>query len=704
MLQPRSARDRSVREGTATIRSTCRLCYNGCGVVVHVRDGRPFSITGDRDHPLSRGFLCTRGRTVLELLNHPRRLRYPLKRIGPRGKGQWERITWDEALDATIQGLTEVSRILGRQAVVFMRGGSKGTSDDFLSRLANIFGSPNVSTTSSICYSPCALASKHTYGFWAYPDMEHPPRCIVLWGFNPKYTHPPAHLEVLRAVAAGAELLVIDPYSGMDGTVLQLRPKPGSDAALALGMARAVIEEGLQDHEFIRHWTVGFEQLLAHLENYTPELVQAMTWVPAEDIRKAARIYATVRPGCILWGNALESGPNNFGACRAICILRALTGNLGVPGSDVMWSNLGELNRRSPEFVRPDLLPQEMVGRRLGAEARLLPGFGYAPHHIAAKAILEDDPYPVRAVYLQGGNLLCTSADSRYMAEALGRLDFLAAADHFMTPTTALADIVLPASIYLEYDSVEQPWHWPAAFLQQRAADPGQTLSENQICNELARRIGNGEHAFQDMARFLDFYLEPSGMSFEEFKTKGVIYGPKRPLAHEAEGFPTPSGKVELYSGTLDRWGFDPLPTYKEPPSTNGDFPLVLTSRKSSVFYHSCGRELPQLRKVTPEPFMHLHPETARALGLAHGDMARVSTARGSICQRVRLDDRLDPQVAMAEHGWWFPERGPEEDFGWQLANLNLLTDAKGPCSPELGSPVLRGMPCRVGRITEDRS
>lgn len=689
-----------IHEATNTVRTSCRLCFNGCGMLVSMRDGRPESVLGDPDHPLSKGRLCPRGQTALELLDHPDRLRHPLRRTGPRGRGLWERISWDEALDAIAQGLDEVSRRLGPQAVLFMRGGSKGTSDDLLTRLAHIFGSPNVSTTSSICYMATYLASKHTYGFMAYPNMDHPPRCIVQWGFNPRVTHPPMHHDIRAALTAGARHVVVDPLAAPKGADILLRPRPGSDAALALGMARAILDEDLQDHDFLRRWTVGLDRLQEHLRDYSPERVQDMTWVPARDIRRAARLYATVRPGCILWGNALESGPNNYAACRAICILRALTGNLGRPGADVRWSGISELRRRDPALTRPDLLPEGMSARRIGAHAGLLPDFGNVPHHLAAKAMLTNDPYPMRAAYLQGGNLLCTSADGEIMAKALASLDFLAATDHFMTPTTALADIVLPASTFLEEDGVEQPWQWPAAFAHRRVADPGETRGEGRICNDLARRFANGRHAFEDMGRFLDFYLEPAGLDFQGMAQQGYLYGPPRPLAHESEGFPTPSGKVELYSETLADWGFDPLPVYIDPGPMDQEFPFILTSRKSPLFYHSCGRQIPTLRRGCPEPVMRLHPDTALALGLAEGDMARIVTPKGAVVQRLRLDPRLHRELVAAEHGWWFPEIGPDpengEPFAWRRSNLNMLMDASAPCGRELGSPALRGFPCRV--------
>lgn len=699
------------RTGTDTIRSSCRLCYNGCGVLIGMRDGRPVSIVGDPDHPVSRGRLCPRGQTALELLDHPDRLRHPLRRTGPRGRGPWERICWDEAYETIVDRLSDTASRLGPQAVVFMRGGSKGTSDDMLTRLAHVFGSPNVSTTSSICYTAASLASRHTYGFMAYPDMARPdtrhrPRCIVQWGFNPRTTHPPLYHEMRTALAAGARHVVVDPLAVPNGADILLRPRPGTDLALALGMARAILDEDLQDVDFVRRFTVGLERLRAHLEDYGPEHVAELTDVPARDIRRAARLYATVRPGCILWGNALEAGPNNYQTCRAICILRALTGNLGAPGGDVRWSGMGELRRRDTALTRPDLLPEGMAARGIGARAGLLPDFGHTPHHLAARAMLHDDPYPVRSAYLQGGNLLCTSADSELMARALGSLDFLAATDHFMTPTTALADIVLPASTYLEEDGVGQPWHWPAAFACRRAADPGEnggeTRGESRICNDLMARLQGGRHAFKSMEHFLDFYLEPAGIDFATMCRRGHLYGPPRPLAHESEGFPTPSGKVELYSATLAGWGFDPMPAYVPPAPADPAFPLILTSRKSPLFYHSCGRQIPTLRRARPEPVMRLNPDTAASLALTEGDMARIVTPKGAVLQRLRLDAGLNPGLVVAEHGWWFPETGPDPDngdpFGWRRANLNLLLDAGSCCGRELGSPALRAFPCRVER------
>lgn len=676
------------------------MCFNGCGVIVETEKGKPVSLRGDPEHPLSKGKLCRRGRTALELLNHPDRLRLPQRRTGPRGSGAWTEIGWDEALDAAVQGLTSIARKQGAEAVAFVRGGSKGTSDDLLTRLAHIFGSPNVSTTASICYSSSFLASKHTYGFWAYPDLSHGTRCVILWGANPKATHHPLYREVRQAVAGGAKLITIDPGATSANDTFALRIRPGTDGALALAMANCILEENLHDAAFVAQWTVGLERLRRHLTPYSPEIVQEETWIPAGTIREVARLYASVRPGCIVWGNALESGPDNYQTSRSICILRAITGNLGVPGSDIMHADSSELRRRSPGLTRPDLVSPEMQKKHLGKLAGFLPDFTQVPHHIVAKAILENDPYPVRGMYLQGGNLLSTGVDSAYMKQALSKLDFLAATDHFMTPTTALADIVFPASMYLEEEGAEQPWYWPAAFALDRAVDPGQTRSEGCIANDLAKRLPRGGEAFPDMAAFWNFYLQPSGLHLDQFKEKGVLLAPGLPMAHESNGFPTPSGKVELYSETLEQWGFAPLPVHVPPSATSERYPLVLSSKKSPVFYHSCGRHTVSLREASRGPVALIHPETAREIGLAEGDTALISTPRGQIRQQIRFDERLDPRLVFAEHGWWFPEQGPEAGespgYGWQQANLNMLTDALGPRGRELGSPALRGFPCRV--------
>ena len=522
-------------------------------------------------------------------------------------------------------------------------------SDDFLVRFANLFGSPNVSAASYICYSPGFLASKYTYGFFAYPDLKFPSKCVVLWGFDPKASHPPVYRELIQAEKKGADFIVIDVAKNrsVHRPEYWLRLKPGTDLALALGIIHVLIDENLFDREFVDNWTTGFDQLQEHVKQYSPERIEKITWIDKDQIRKAARFMGKVKPGCILWGNALDATSDSFQTCRAICIIRALTGNLGVPGSDIQCSDIGELSRRSPRFLLSNRLPESIASRRLSVMTGFLPDFTPASHPLVVKAIIEADPYPVRGAYIQGGNLICSNTDAVKTAAALKKLDFFVASDMFMTPTASLADIVLPVASFLEFDSVEQPWHFPAAFVQQKVAEIGEARSDGDILNVLAEKMGFTEDVWDDMEHALDFYLEPAGITFEEFKKTGVIFGDKLYGNYLKNGFSTPSGKVELYSDNLKALGFDPLPGYHEifkkneaPEKTAEigeiggtgeyeEFPLFMTNRKSEIFYHSCGRQVASLGKIHPDPLVMIGNETARLM------VSRMETGYPSPPQRV---------------------------------------------------------------------
>ncbi|MFK5952006.1 MAG: molybdopterin-dependent oxidoreductase [Desulfobacterium sp.] len=692
-----------------TIKSTCRLCYNSCGVLIDMQNGVPVKIRGDRNQSLSQGHLCQKGIAALEVLNHPQRLKTPLRRTITSGKVHWQAIQWDEALDRVAHGLDLVKKKHGPESVIFARGGSKGMADDYLTRFANQFGSPNITGAAYICYSPCFLASKHTYGFFAYPDLTYPPKSVVLWGFNPKVTHPPVYRELKLARDKGAKIILIDPAHNVSAKnpFHWLRPKPGTDLALALGIIHVIINKGLYDKKFVTTWTTGLNRLKNKVVPYTPQKVEEITWVDQDLIRSVAGFICKEKPGCILWGNALEATPDSYQTCRAICIIRALTGNLGVPGSDISMSDLGELRRRSAAFLLTDRLLEKIRSKRLGAHAGLLPDFGYAPHHQVVKAILESRPYPIRGAYVQNANMVCANEDAVKTEAALKRLDFLVATDMFMTPTARLADIVLPSASYLEFDSVEQPWHSPTAFVQQKVAQCGQARSDGDILNALGKRLGL-DQTWKNMEQALDFYLEPAGISFAEFRQVGELSGPRCYRDHEKKGFPTPTGKVELYSSFLENLGFDPLPTIslrtEVIESEKNKYPLILTSRKSSRFYHSSGRQILSLRNSQPDPMVYIHPQCARDREITEGDWIFIETPKGAIIQKVCLARDLDPRVIMAEHGWWFPELGEAKDWGSNRSNLNLITDGDKMTNREIGSSTLRGIACNISKAGPDPS
>jgi len=692
---------------THNVRSTCRLCYNSCGVLVHLNGDRIVRVTGDTQNPVSKGRLCPKGMASLEYLNHPDRLKYPLKRAGERGAGSWQRVSWDEALDAVAKGLMKSKERYGVHSVIFLRGASKGLSDDYLARFANVFGTPNISSPAPFCFVPGVNASRLTYGYYAYPDYAHPPRSIMVWGANSEATNVCEYEEILQALGKGSKLVVIDPTRNelAKRADLWIRPRPGTDLAIALGMMNVIVKEHLYDKSFVEKWTVGFEELKTHVGRYTPEKVEVITWVPKERLIQAARLYATERPGVIPWGNGIETSLNGFQACRAIAILRALTGNLEVPGGEMKWSEPGGVVRGSPEFLCQNQIPPDVRANRLSAKDHLMPIVYYALHQSIVRAILHSDPYPIRAAYLQGGNFLISYTHAKEAYEALTALDFLVVSDLFMTPTAALADIVLPVATYLEFDSVERPWHFPMVSVQQKVTQVGECWPDGKILNELARKLGFADHVWSDMEEPLNWLLQPAGITFEEFRNIGTILGAKQYRHYLRGGFDTPSKKVEIHSTRLAEWGFDPLPVYYEPPETPlsepdqaRDYPLIMTSRKADVYRHSGGRQIPSLREVRPEPTVMIHPAVAERLGVVEGEWVHISTRRGRITQKVRLDEYLDPRVIEVDYAWWFPEKGPGTLYGWEESNVNLLTDNKPPFSREMGSPNMRGIFCRVDK------
>jgi anaerobic selenocysteine-containing dehydrogenase len=440
-----------------------------------------------------------------------------------------------------------------------------------------------------------------------------------------------------------------------------------------------------------------------HVRDYTPEKVESITWVPKDEIIKAARLYSTAKPGCIQWGNGIETTLNSFQACRAIAILRSISGNLGIPGGDVKWSEPGGLTRGSPDFVCQYNIPDEIRTQRLSVKDNLMPIVYFAHHQAILRAILNDDPYPIRAAYLQGGNFLTSYTNAKKVHEALKKLDFFVVSDMFMTPTVMLADIVLPVASYLEADSVEQPWHYPIASVQQKVAQVGESWPDGKILNELARKLGFHEYVWEDMNQSLDWVLKPAGITLEEFRKIGHLVGSRLYRHYEKEGFDTPSKKVELYSKRLEEWGFDPLPVYHELPETPysepemaKEYPFILTSKKVDVYWHSGGRQIPPLRKVRPGPILKIHPEAAHNLGIKEGDWAFIATRRGRIKQKVNFDESLDPRVVEVDYAWWFPEAEASTLYSWNESNINILTDDGPSYSREMGSPNMRGIFCKV--------
>ena len=686
------------------VRTTCNLCQIGCGVLVHLREGVVTSVEGDPQNPLNKGELCSKGAASIEYLYHPQRLTHPMERAGERGQGRWKQISWEDALDKIAAKMAQAKGEHGAESVAFIVGASK-TGASYPKRFATAFGTPNVSWMGHVCFSPRVMASRLTYGFYAVPDYEYPPKTLIVWGNNPVETLHHVHRRAVKAVAQGTKLIVIDPRQiDLAGKAdMWVRLRPGSDLALALAMLNVIVGESLYDQEFVEKWTTGFDKLKEHVKTYTPESVEEITWLSAQQIKDVARLYATNKPSCIQWGNGIDHGVNSFQTARAIALLRAITGNLQAPGGESLWYvPLAPLADEQP--IPMSKVPEDRWARRLGKAFQTLPSIKRVLPQSIVKTILSRDPYPIDVLYIQGSNPLLSFPNAQETYRALKKVDFTVVSDLFMTPTAAMADIVLPAASYFEFDAVVSPPYSDAAILvQQKVTRVGECRSDYEMLSSLAGRLGIGENFWDNEERCGDAILKPAEMTFADLKKAGVVPGTRYYQDYLANGFDTPSGKVELYSGYLEKAGFDPLPRYIEPPESprsrpelTDEYPLVFTSAKSAPYRHSGGRQIPSLRSSYPEPVVSIHSETASMLGIKNGDWVYIETQRGRIKQKAAVTDGIDPRVVVADYDWWFPENGPVDLFGWADSNLNILTDSDPPYNREMGSTNLRGLVCKV--------
>jgi len=684
------------------IKTHCaRMDHGGCGLLVGVKDNKIIQVKGDPEGYLNKGYTCYKGRVSAERLSHPDRLKYPLKRAGKRGEGKWQRISWDEALDETAGSLLRIKEKHGARAVGFGVGMPKGLEHFILIRLANVFGSPNVIASQDVCHAPREVSGMHTCGFYPVPDLHNPTKLVLSWASNVLSTNEEGQIggNMLQQLKNGAELIVVDPRRTdlADRAGLWLQLKPGTAQALALGFLNVIIEESLYDQDFVANYTFGFEDLAQHVKQYSPEVVSEITWVPPELIRKAARMYAAAKPAALQWGNAIEHDINVFDATRSLVCLMAITGNLEVPG--------GNINAYDPkimglgEFVRADLVPnkyKEMIGAHHGT----IPKMMTVPPSYFRQAVLEETPYPVRGYYGMCTNPLVAWADSALTYEAFMKLDFIAMAEIFMTPTASMADIVFPVAHQYEMNDIGHYGigHGMILARPKVVAPPEECWPDIKIMNELGRRVSPPEYWHDDFEDFLEDLLKPSDLSYSEFSAQGYLKGPDRFRLGQEKGFRTPTGKVELKLSTAEKFKLKPLPEFTAlPEEDDPDYPLILISAKSRYFLVSSYRWVDKLRQKRPDPTVEIHPETAQAYGISDGDNVAIATKYGEILQVAKVTDIVDPRVISAALGWWFPEGDAAKQFEWQKSNFNMLTSA-GKLGKEFGTPNLKNIPCRISR------
>lgn len=722
-------------------RTTCSHCPVCCGVLVDVKGGRPVAVRGDPDHPVTQGFICKRGLAAIEYFDHPDRLNRPRKRLGGRGEGHWADLSWEEALDEIAERLREIVEQGGPEAVAYTAGTFHGTDEQIGNRFLNHLGSPNAAGVWLICGGPQVEAEALTYG-WGPSQADVVPettRLVVLWGKHTSASSPPAWGRVLKVKRAGAKLIVIDPRRTKEAEAadLWLRPRPGTDGALALGLLHVVISERLYDHTFVERWTVGFEDLAKRVHEYVPERVAELTSVPAQDIRHAARLYAESRPAALSASAPVGMGRNALNWERAMACLIAICGNLDVSGGNRLVGPPPDV------LTKVDIddyaaLPPKQRAKRLGAERFRLHNEGYErlnsamrrvwygrPYVLRAdvggsahapslwRAILTEQPYPVRSLFVQHNNILGAYSNTQLAYEALKspNLELLVVHEQFMTATAQLADYVLPAAGWLEkpfmYFRGMDDW---VLGNEQAVSAQGERRSDYQLWADLAARLALGGSWPSTLEGLFDMMLGPSGLSFAELagRPQNWLSYPKRYRHHEErdpesggqQGFGTPTGKVELRSTILEELGYDPLPTFEEPlrPEFGSaeDYPYLLSTGATVIeMTHQDHRQIPSLRRHHPDPMAEISPEIAAELGIAPGDWIWIETQAGRVRQRAKISPGLYPQLVVAER-WWYPERRGEEPelYGIWESNINAYTED----DPELCDPAYGSWPFRLGR------
>ncbi len=705
-----------------TYATTCWECSTCCGALATVRDGRVVEFAPNRDHPYSKGQFCIKGmRGAPGITYGEKRLLYPMRRTGARGEGAWARISWEEALTEMAEQLATVRKKYGAEAIVGATSGAYFSRSLILALTLRSIGSPNWMINQDLCGGCRAVSARVTgLNITRGEDIDNT-RCALIVGRNPSIADPVEWAALKAAKKRGARIIVIDPKRTQAAQLadLWLQPHVGTDAALALAMTHVLISEKLYDHDFVRRWCYGFDALAARAAQFAPTVAEAMTGVAAEQIIAAARIYAD-GPSTFVSGHGIDAFSAGVQTFRAYHCLVAISGNVDRSG--------GNLRVRTPKGFRSygDLLhmPQFRLDeatemRTIGSDKFPLwagpKGWQTACHNPSViEAMLTGKPYPVRALYASGVNILVTYPNTRRSIEALRSLDFVAVAGHTMTPTAEHADIVLPKTTTLEEEDVSFMPSGPTVLFTRALAPPqGEARCEIDIAlpllQKLAERQAIARHLLPwgSQREFNSYLLGESGIGIEELERIGYKQVDADPVTPAARPFASRTGKIELYSPVLAELGLDPLPTYTAPNRTRlpehiaQAYPLVLvTGDREKSYHHSRFRDQAWAQKVSPDPRLTMHPETARALGLDDGAWVHLEVARGSgTCRlRIKLSDATPPKVVNTGMGWWAPS-GPAPERGALDININAALDYSGPYDPISGSSDIRGLACRVTAI-----
>ncbi|HDY86086.1 MAG TPA: molybdopterin oxidoreductase family protein [Methylophaga sp.] len=655
-------------------------CPDTCSMVYEVEDGKLISVKGNADHPMTRGGLCVKLKDYEKRHYHPDRLLYPLRRTGPKGSKQFERITWDEALDEITtkwQAIIEQygphaimpNSYLGNQGLVHGLNGG----DAFFNRMGATV------TERTFCGEGSCTAWLLTVGPTAGVDPESfiHSKYIVIWACNSVSTNLHHWHIVKQAQKAGAKVIVIDSYASLTAKEADwhIAPKPGTDGALAMAMINVIVEQGLVDKDYVDNYTVGYEELAERAKDRTPEWAEKITGIPAADIRRFAREYATTPPAAIRLGVALERSYGGGQAIRAVSCLPALIGAWRHVGGGALQFPVWEHPYKFDVICRPDLIPEGtpvvnnlLLGRVLTGETKL--------------------DTPIKSMMCWNTNPVTQAPETDKIIEGLKREDlFMVSAEHFMSDTAAYADIVLPASMGAEMEDMVLSWgHLYLTYNAKCVESPGEAIPNNEIFRRLAKRMGYEDENFKwSDTECLENYVDwnaPAcdGIDLAYMKEHGFArlnVGTKDNRApHKQGNFPTPSGKCEfklngptnfvagpfrqMYDGFQSGEPLDELPDYvrsretaEANPELAAKYPLSILSPKSHGFLNSCYANMESKIKGQGEQFVLIHAADALLRKIKHGDTVRVFNDRGAFEGVAKITDDVSSGIVVATLGYW---------------------------------------------------
>jgi anaerobic selenocysteine-containing dehydrogenase len=693
--------------GEEVVRAYCPMCgpNTQCRTYAFVKDGRLVRVAGMAEAGMNQGALCAKGLAAVEWQNSPERLKNPLLRVGERGEGKFKEISWDEALDIIADKLSEQKEKYGPETLAILSPAYREFKNISLRFLA-VHGSPN-HAHSGICAMQNAFSYFYTVGSMAFPDTANAD-LIIYWGKQPAYSGPANERarSLVEAKKRGAKIVTVKPSLEADGAMGDewIPVRPGTDAALALAMLHVIINEDLIDHEFVEKWCYGFDELKAHVQQYTPAWGEYITGVPKEQIISFARMYATTPKACIETGNGLEHSASASSTIRAIASMIAITGHLDREGTNMLTMGGGP---RPKDVMRFDLYTDELVDKLVAPEMpKAFMPFLEGPassYFKTLESVLTGKPYKIRTLIAPSTQPLLSTRGTKTVLEALKKVDFFVTVDVMRMAEYPYADLVLPVATFFE---MEHPFGMDGNRIIPRPAcvkPLGDYKTIYHFFIELADRLGYGEDFWHgNYDEFENDRLSPFGVTIDEVRRHPEGFAvpfERKPRTFEnyERAFAKPSmrvskapflpqHKVALYNTSFEEAGYEPLPTYREPaesltgaPELAKKYPLLLSDYHTSRAYSASWlRNIPSLRQIQPEPMLEIHPEAAKVRGILDGDMVKVESAHGWLLVKAEVTQRVRPDTVMMLHGWWMGckelgiEDMPYADGG---ANVNSIYD-----------------------------